>query len=180
MTYSTLQNQLKQTQNHSSAAEIHGFLSGLLCGGLHDQSWQPLLNQFTNDNHAYPTALLADITALYQETQQKLSDMSNFEFALLLPDESDVFAQANALADWVNNFLLGLGLAQPKLSQEEGEIAEAIQDLQDICLLGYDEDDDQEELADALEEIVEYVRTLAALFYTHFNQPQQAKNTVLH
>ena len=61
---------------------------------------------------------------------------------------------------------MGLGLVQPELDKEKGEIGEAVDDLQDICQLGYEEDDDEEELAEALEEIIEYVRTIAMLFYT--------------
>ena len=44
----------------------------------------------------------------------------------------------------------------------------------------YMEDDDEEELAEALEEIVEYVRTIAMLFYTHFNDDAQEIKPILH
>ena len=77
-----------------------------------------------------------------------------------------MFARADSLSDWANQFLLGLGLVQTELGKEKGEIGEAVDDLQDICQLGYEEDDDEEELAEALEEIIEYVRTIAMLFYT--------------
>ena len=66
------------------------------------------------------------------------------------------FARADSLSDWANQFLLGLGLVQTELDKEKGEIGEAVDDLQDICQLGYDEEDDEEELAEALEEIIEY------------------------
>ena len=42
------------------------------------------------------------------------------------------------------------------------------------------EDDDEEELAEALEEIIEYVRTIAMLFYTHFNDDEQEIKPILH
>ena len=77
-------------------------------------------------------------------------------------------------------FLLGLGLVQTELDKEKGEIGEAVDDLQDICQLGYDEEDDEEELAEALEEIIEYVRTIAMLFYTHFNDDAQEIKPILH
>ena len=83
------------------------------------------------------------------------------------------------MSEWANHFLLGLGLAQPKLDKEKGEIGEAIDDLHNICQLGYEADDDPEELAEALEEIIEFMRTMAALFYTHFRLPEEPK-TVLH
>ena len=174
-----LNQQLKQANIALTRAELHGFLSGLICGGVTDQSWQPLLYQFTNDNHAYPSSLLQSVSALYQQIQQQLSDVETFAFELGVPEQQDPFSRADALAEWTNHFLLGLGLAQPTLDRERGDIAEAISDLQDIAQLGYDEQDDQDELTGALEEIIEYVRTLAALLHTHFAS-QQTQNTVLH
>ena len=43
-----------------------------------------------------------------------------------------------------------------------------------------EEDDDEEELTEALEEIIEYVRTIAMLFYTHFNDDAQEIKPILH
>lgn len=177
LSYSELEQQLKSAQIGISVAELHGFLTGLISGGLQDQSWQPLLYQFTNDNHAYPTALINEITEIYQEIHRTLSDIDGFNFELLLPEE-DVFSRADAVCEWANQFLLGLGLAQPQLDKQTGEIGEAFDDLQDICQLGYDEQDNQEELAEALEEIIEYVRTIAALFYSHFAQTDSKKPTL--
>lgn len=177
--YSEFKQQLKNAGIALSPAELHGFLSGLVCGGIADQSWQPLLYQFTNDNHAYPTSLLQQVTDIHHHIQQKLADIDGFDFALWLPEEEEVFARADALSEWANHFLLGLGLAQPQLEKEKGEIGEAVDDLRDICQLGYDEEDDKEELSEALEEIIEYVRTIATLFYTHF-RPQSEMSPVLH
>ncbi len=52
-------------------------------------------------------------------------------------------------------------MLQPKLAQVKDEVGEAIDDLRNIAQLGYDEDEDQEELAQSLEEVVEYVRVAA-------------------
>lgn len=180
ISYSDLNQQLKQAGIALTGSEIHGFLSGLICGGLQDQSWQPLLYQFSNENHAYPTALLQQITLLYQHIQHTLSDIDGFNFELWLPEDNDVFARADAMSEWTNHFLLGLGLAQSNLDKEKGEIGEALDDLQDIAQLGYDEEDNQEELGDALEEIIEYVRTVAALFFAHFQPQSKSQKTVLH
>ncbi|MCK3657846.1 hypothetical protein A4G18_03755 [Pasteurellaceae bacterium Pebbles2] len=179
--YSQLNQQLKSANIALSAAELHGFLSGLVCGGLTDQSWQPLLYQFTNDNHAYPTALLNEVIEIYTEINRTLGDIDGFNFELMLPNEENtqaIFAQADALCEWANHFLLGLGLVQAELSKEKGEIGEALDDLQDICQLGYDEDDDKEELSEALEEIIEYVRTIATLFYSHFRPNKKTQPTI--
>ena len=180
ISHSDLNQQLKSAGIGFNATELHGFLSGLLCGGLKDQSWLPLLYQFSNDNHAYPTALVQPVTELYEQISQTLSDVEGFTFELGLTEDENVFAQADSLSDWANQFLLGLGLAQPELAKEKGEIGEAVDDLQDICQLGYDEDDNEEELAEALEEIIEYVRTIAMLFYSHFNEGEIERKPVLH
>ena len=156
-------------------------MSGLICGGLKDQSWLPLLYQFSNDNHAYPTALIQPITESMNRLVKPLGDVEGFDFELgLTEDERRLFARADSLSDWANQFLLGLGLVQTELGKEKGEIGEAVDDLQDICQLGYEEDDDEEELAEALEEIIEYVRTIAMLFYTHFNDDAQEIKPILH
>ena len=49
-----------------------------------------------------------------------------------------------------------------------GETGEAIDDLRNIAQLGYDEDEDQEELEMSLEEIIEYVRVAALLCHDTF------------
>ncbi len=53
-----------------------------------------------------------------------------------------------------------------------GETGEAIDDLRNIAQLGYDEDEDQEELEMSLEEIIEYVRVAALLCHDTFTHPQ--------
>lgn len=172
--------ELKQAGISLNGVELHGFLSGLICGGIQDASWQTLMFQFTNDNNAYPTSLLTQLTDFYQKTSQKLADVGSFEFSPDLGVNDEPFARADALSEWTNHFLLGLGLAQPKLENEQGDIAEALADLREICQLGYDPDEDQEELNAALEEVVEYIRTIATLFYTHFSatQAQETKLSV--
>lgn len=179
ISYTELNQLLKSNQIPLTASELQGFLTGLICGGVSEQQWQPLLFQFTNDNHAYPTALLEKVSIVFAQCQKDLADVEGFNFHLLLPDE-DVFAQADALSEWVNHFLLGLGLMQKGLDKEKGEIGEALDDLQNIAHLGYDESEDKDELQAALEEIIEYVRTVTALFFTHFATQQMEKPTQLN
>ena len=179
--YHSLNAALEKADIAFNLSELHGFLSGLLCGGLQDQSWLTLLYQVSNDGHAYPTVLVSEVSTLYQSIQSELSDAENFDFEpLILGDEASVFARADNLSEWANQFLLGLGLSGAELSKQQGEIAEALDDLQNICQLGYEEDDDEEELSEALEEIIEYLRTLAMLFYSHFNPAKAPQKLVLH
>ncbi|MGR6980868.1 YecA/YgfB family protein [Testudinibacter sp. P27/CKL/0425] len=177
--YQTLNQALHSHQIGMNAAELHGFLSGLLCGGVQDNSWKTLTYQFTNDGHAYPVALMQQVEQLHQTINHELGDDEDFSFELWL-DENSLFSRADSLSEWVSHFLLGLGLAQPHLDQASEEIREAVGDLNDIANLGYDEDDDQEELDVALTEISEYVRAIAMFFYSDFNRKQQPQQTTLH
>ncbi|PJG84534.1 UPF0149 family protein [Conservatibacter flavescens] len=167
-----------------SAAEVHGLITGLIAGAVSHEDWLNFVYQFTNDGHAYPMQLLKETQQLYIDTKQKLADIDGFNFDLWLPEEDNIFQRADALSEWVSHFLLGIGLARPHFEKELNtpEIREAFRDLQDICMLSYDEDDDLEELNHAVEEIVEYVRTLSTLFFTHFAQfkPITSQTKMLH
>ncbi|MCU9686194.1 UPF0149 family protein, partial [Escherichia coli] len=70
-----------------------------------------------------------------------------------------------------NHFLLGLGFTHPKLDKVADETGEAIDDLRNIAQLGYDEDEDQEDLEISLEEIIESVRVAALLCHDTFTHP---------
>lgn len=151
-------------------AEFHGFLSGLAAGGIRDNSWQTLTYQFTNDGHAFSQSALQPLIAFYQQLGESI-EQANPLFSLWLPEQEDGFALADGIADWTSHFLLGLGLAQPKLSQETDEVGEAIDDLDEIAKLGYDESDNNDELLEAGEEVVEYLKVIMLFLHSHFALP---------
>ena len=169
-----LLNQLLNQQGVGlTPAEMHGLLSGLLCGGNNDSSWQPLVHDLTNEGLAFGHELAESLRSMHSATSDALED-DGFLFQLYLPEGDDVsvFDRADALSGWVNHFLLGLGMVQPKLDKVKGEAGEAIDDLRNIAQLGYEEDEDQEELEMSLEEIIEYVRVAALLCHDTFTHPQ--------
>ncbi|BCA38262.1 YecA family protein [Kluyvera ascorbata] len=170
----TVMNQLLNQQGVGlTPAEMHGLLSGLLCGGNKDSSWQPLVHDLTNEGLAFGHELAESLRSMHAATSDALED-DGFLFQLYLPEGDDVsvFDRADALSGWVNHFLLGLGMVQPKLDKVRDETGEAIDDLRNIAQLGYEEDEDQEELEMSLEEIIEYVRVAALLCHDTFTHPQ--------
>ncbi|WP_435952220.1 YecA family protein [Dryocola sp. BD626] len=171
--YDAVSQLLNQQGVGLTPAEMHGLISGMLCGGNKDTSWQPLLHDLTNEGLAFSQNLADSLREMHGATGDALED-DGFLFQLYLPDGDDttVFDRADALAGWVNHFLLGLGVTQPKLDKVTGETGEAIDDLRNIAQLGYDEDEDQEELEMSLEEIIEYVRVAALLCHDTFTRPQ--------
>lgn len=167
--YQALNQALHQQQIGMTAAELHGLISGILCGGNQDDSWKPLVYDLTNEGMAYSMPLSQQTDELYQETKAVLLN-DEFDFQLLIPDDGiTLFEQVDDLAGWVNHFLLGLGLVVPKLESVKGDVQEVITDLRGIGQLGYDEDEDLEELEQAFVEVIEYVRMAALLCYNEFN-----------
>jgi len=183
--YNALASALSQQGVGMTPAEMHGLLSGILCGGNQDASWKTLVHDLTNEGMAFSQGLALPLQALHDSTASTLEE-EGYLFQLMLPDEEDitVFDRADALAGWVNHFLLGLGVTQPKLEKVTGETGEAIDDLRTIAQLGYDEDEDQEELEQSLEEVIEYVRVAALLCHDTFTRPQptapEVKKPTLH
>ena len=182
--YQSLTLALNQQAVALTAAEMHGLISGLLCGGSRDAGWQSLVYDLTNEGVAFPQALSLPLQQLHEITRETLED-DDFMFQLMMPEGEtvSVFDRADALSGWVNHFLLGLGMMQPKLAQVKDELGEAIDDLRNIAQLGYEEDEDQEELEHSLEEVVEYVRVAAILCHTEFTRrkptaPENAKPTL--
>ncbi|MWN06647.1 UPF0149 family protein [Gilliamella sp. Pas-s95] len=166
--YDEFNRQLVQNKIGITAAELHGFLSGILAGGNHDESWRSLVKDMLNNGQVFDASLDEQIKNLYNLTKQQFFN-ENFEFELLLSSH-DLFAQIDDLVGWVNHFLLGIGLAQPKINRLKDDVGEAIYDLRQIVKLGYDESDDEQELGFAFEEIKEYVRITAMLCFDEFNE----------
>ncbi|POW59239.1 YecA family protein [Candidatus Pantoea alvi] len=183
--YNALASALSQQGVGMTPAEMHGLLSGILCGGNQDASWKTLVHDLTNEGMAFSQGLALPLQALRDSTADTLEE-EGYLFQLMLPDDDDisVFDRADALAGWVNHFLLGLGVTQPKLEKVTGETGEAIDDLRTIAQLGYDEDEDQEELEQSLEEVIEYVRVAALLCHDTFTRPKptapEVKKPTLH
>ena len=184
--YNALASVLTQQGVGMTPAEMHGLLSGIICGGNPDGRWQSLVHDLTNEGMAFSQVLSVPLQELHQAIGESLED-EGFLFQLYLPEDDDitVFDRADALSGWVNHFLLGLGVTQPKLDKVKGETGEAIDDLRTIAQLGYDEDEDQEELEQSLEEVVEYVRVAALLCHDTFTRQLppvnvMAKKPTLH
>ncbi|MBK2848029.1 YecA family protein, partial [Escherichia coli] len=125
--YNDVDQLLNQQGVGLTPAEMHGLISGLLCGGNTDSSWQPLVHDLTNEGLAFGHELAQALRNMHSAISDSLDD-DGFLFQLYLPegDAVSVFDRADALAGWVNHFLLGLGVSQPKLDKVKDETGEAI------------------------------------------------------
>ncbi|MDC5807764.1 YecA family protein [Vibrio europaeus] len=163
-------------------AELHGLLTGMLSGGLSltDKSWQPMVFDYVSEGMGWPSKALQLAQATLDASIAELTG-SGMELEMLLPDEeasASLFDIADALADWVNHFISGLGLVNAELKKASSDVKEALADLEEIAKLGIDEDDDLEEQAQLLEQVIEHVKACVLTIHAEFGQkkaePQQA------
>ena len=102
--YNEMNQYLNQQGTGLTPAEMHGLISGMICGGNDDSSWLPLLHDLTNEGMAFGHELAQALRKMHSATSDALQD-DGFLFQLYLPDGDDVsvFDRADALAGWVNH-----------------------------------------------------------------------------
>ncbi|MFB9135254.1 YecA family protein [Vibrio sp. AK197] len=168
--YQSVASTLQSASLAVTPAELHGLLCGMLSGGLNsqDQSWQPILFDYTNDGMAWPSNAAQVATSLL-ELSSKEFHSNALSVSLLLPDDdSDIFQQADAVSDWVNHFISGLGLIGADIKKASKEAKEALADLEEIAKLGIDEDDDLEEQGALLIQVIEHIKVCVLTVHAEF------------
>ena len=172
--YLTFATELQSSGLAVNPAEIHGLLTGMLSGGLSltDKSWQPLIFDYTNEGMGWPDRTLKLAQQTLDVTTQELTG-SDMELSMLMPDEdasASLFDIADGLAEWVNHFISGLGLVAVDLKKASSNVKEALADLEEISKLGIDEDEDQQEQAMLLEQVLEHVKVCVLTIHAEFGQ----------
>ena len=171
-TYQAVEADLKEQGLAAVPAELHGLLSGMICGGLavDDDSWVGPVCDYANEGEAMTDGAKMMVRTLFTTTADELIS-GGFEFSLLMPDDDEPLAdRAEALTEWVNSFISGLGLMDLQKNQLSEEITEALADLHEISQLGIDEDDDLEQQAALFEQVVEHVRMCVLSCHSELGQ----------
>lgn len=183
--YIALANELRGASLAINPAELQGLLAGMLSGGLslNDKSWQALMFDYTNDGMGWPTTLLASAEQILLAMNADLVD-TDLELSLLLPEgegEDALFELADAVAEWINHFISGLGLSGARLNQASIEAKEALEDLEEMSKLGIDEDDDLAEQAELLEQVIEHMKACVLILHAEFGvKPEQDNKPTVH
>ncbi|WP_434528005.1 YecA family protein [Vibrio sp. K4] len=179
--YQSIAAELKSASLAVTPAELHGLLVGMLSGGLaiNDQTWQPILFDYTNEGMGWPSSALALAQSVFQVTVNELTGTS-MEVSLLLPDEAGeegLFALADGVSDFVNHFISGMGLAGIAIDKASDDAKEALADLEEIAKLGIDENDDLGEQALLLEQVIEHVKACVLTIHAEFGaRPESNEN----
>ena len=204
MEFNGLTASLRQLGVSNSAAENHGLLCGLLCarGNVSIEDWIQAVREegasvaktSGHEKILRPAARLemgftpvpenSPLIGLYWETVRQLGG-SEYDFQLVLPDDDQSLAvRAEALADWCQGFIYGLGiggLADVALLSDE--VREVVHDLTEISQAAYDDDEELESDEYAYMEVVEYVRAGVMLVFEELeadrdSQPSPDNHTV--
>ena len=171
--YELLQQSLASANASLEAAEVHGVVCGVITTGRElPQEW------FTElFDQAEAGDLLAEegkqlVNQLYDQTNEEIEG-AGVGMRLLLPEDSaSLPIRAQAVTEWCQGFLYGLGLsgqeAHKKLSAEAQEAIEDIGQFtrMDVAALSAEEAAEDEE--DALMEITEFLWVAAMLIRESF------------
>ncbi|MUK37374.1 UPF0149 family protein [Aliivibrio fischeri] len=168
----TVESALKDSGLAVTPSELHGLLVGMISGGLSldDQTWKPLIYDYTNDGMGWPDSAIKVGSAVFQCTVAELT-AEKLALELLIPSEKEsLMNRADGLSEWVNHFISGLGLVELKLDKTSDALKEALADLEEIARLGIDEEDDLEEQESLFEQIVEHVRICVLTIHAELGQ----------
>lgn len=179
--YEELDALLEQNNLLFSAAELHGVICGLICGGisLTEQSWQSKLYDLTNDGDALPIAVKNSANQLFNTAKEQLQG-DELSFSLQQPnDDAPIIERLQALTTWVQSYLVGFGILRSDLKEADADFQELIRDFSDISQLSLEVDSNDEGNEESLIEISEYVRLGAIACFEQFTTKKEIKNSPL-
>lgn len=142
-----------------AASDLHGSLTGFLCGGgvASPRNWLQRL-EIEIDGGIDTNARMELLSRLFRDCRAQLDD-PGFVFEPLLPSDGEPLVErADALVQWCRGFLGGLGLSGANVDRalsEDG--AEILRDFSTIAASRF-EYDDAEEDESALVEVLEFIR----------------------
>ncbi|UXI01727.1 UPF0149 family protein [Photobacterium sp. TY1-4] len=172
--YTAVEAALKDHGLAVTPSELHGLLSGMICGGMsvEDNSWVGPISDYANEGAPLTDGAKAVVSSVYEAAAAELGGLvtllttstateladAEFHVSLLLPEAgTDLMLRAESLSEWATNFISGLGLMGIEKHKLSPEVAEAVSVLEEIAQLGIDEDDDLAEQAALFENVLAYV-----------------------
>lgn len=161
--YNDLADWLGAVEATTSPSSFHGQITGLWC--RHKSLPQDLALDEVNREAPAWQALIA-----FGESVRLALEDPDCSFAPLLPpDHASLRFRGEALVDFSEGLLFGLGAAGA-LDRDamSPEVQELLRDLAEICRLSVDEDDGEAE--EAYAELVEFLKVAAQTLYVELHQ----------
>lgn len=159
MTYQVINEVVGHLDADMTAAQAHGIATGMLCVNHQTQcgSWLAELFRDAPELTAHEQAILVH---WFANTQNLLAS-DEFEFDLCLPDdEATLSVQVQALTEWCQGFLFGIGFTQAS-SGWSREVSEILKDIVEFTKLDTKAEGEEDE--NDFMEIVEYMRSAVLL-----------------
>lgn len=154
------------------AAECHGSLSALICAGKAGlkQRWLEQTLEDADPSSAPVIECRRLLDALWNETHEALAGQG-FDFQPLLPDPGNAIGdRVDALAEWCDGFMYGMGLAEVENFEKlPPDVAEVLRDFADIGRGNLELSENTEEDELAFMELSEYLRVGAQLVHDELN-----------
>ncbi len=144
-----------------TVSELHGMMMGILCvtEAPTQQQWLQILALLKVPSLS--DDVLQFLTEEAEDASYALAE-SELDYLPILPDDEHSLQQrVQALADWCAGLVLGFGLSAQKLTEEE---MESIEILQNVASVEFDSSDDDEDGETAYEELYELVRLIPIQF----------------
>ncbi|WP_411725248.1 UPF0149 family protein [Methyloglobulus sp.] len=150
-------------------AESHGMAAGMLCVNVRTKPefWLRELLQDAGEPNVEDRTILEN---LIEETRRLLNS-DEFTFELLLPDEdAPLSEQVDALREWGQGFLFGLGSTSSSSGSASNwpeDIREVVKDIAEFTRL--ERDAEGEEAENDFMELTEYLRAAVIFLRTGLN-----------
>jgi uncharacterized protein YgfB (UPF0149 family) len=171
MMYQQVNDVIEQQDCSLDAAEAHGMAVGMLTVETRTKAdnW---LQQLNDDNSLFPENQQILLRELFEQTRQSLNaGIDEFSFDLLLPEDEEPLAfQIEAMRNWCQGFLFGIGYTGSSKDWPP-EINEVILDIVEFTKLDSDVGDEDDEYA--FNEIREYLRAAVFTIGDYFTQANQ-------
>jgi uncharacterized protein YgfB (UPF0149 family) len=175
--YANMQRVLSQAGALTDAPEAHGTLAGAFCSA-DDYLFESWMAELFADGRASADAS-ERLRTLFDATRRALVS-DDMQFIAVLPDDDAPLTQrAEALGQWCQGFLYGLGTNPlPDPETLPGAIGEIVRDLSSIVQVGVDDREDAEANESAYSELVEFVRVGVQLLFEEL-APYRAVNATV-
>jgi uncharacterized protein YgfB (UPF0149 family) len=163
--YSRFDQALESIGLEQGASETHGVLCGLICAGTSQAhiEWIEALFEGRPADDLLVREARQMLGQLYLASRQQIGD-EGLEFMPLLPDDNVPLAQrAEALVNWCEGYLYGLGMAGVTEQQLVGDAKEALKDISEFTRLDLDDLEEGDSNESAYMELQEFLRVATLL-----------------
>ena len=179
-TYEALESALRQAESEMSPAESHGLICGMLCvdPAVSDERWMGEVVPASPEGEADPAGA-RDLLAHLRGASAAALAGEEAGLQLFLPEDDAALAlRTEALIDWCDAFLYGLGVAGLDHRSLSPEAREVLEELTEVSRLDPQAEGEEDERA--FFDVSEFVRVSVMLLYEDLRERDRAEHPTLH